>query len=155
MNIQVVAIGDSMPQWVIEGTATYVKRLPKNFQLEFLSVTAKKRPKNAPIEKILNEEGLALLKKVPKGHKIIALDRPGKALSTVSLAAKLGRFHDESQHISILIGGPEGLSKACLDAAEETWSLSALTLPHPLVRVLIAEQCYRAWSLLSNHPYHR
>ena len=96
-----------------------------------------------------------LLDAVPANNMCIALDRQGKELSTKALADQLGKFYDNSQDISILVGGPEGIDAHSLKQCQSTWSLSKLTLPHPLVRVLLAEQIFRAWSILNNHPYHR
>ncbi len=89
------------------------------------------------------------------GDYCIALDRTGKTFDTTALSQSLKHWHDTAQNISLFIGGPEGLSEACLNHADTVWSLSKLTLPHPLVRVIVAEQIYRAWSILTNHPYHR
>jgi 23S rRNA (pseudouridine1915-N3)-methyltransferase len=96
-----------------------------------------------------------MLKAIPKGCRIVALDVGGKAWSTEQLSDQLGQWMGAGPDIALLVGGPEGLAEACLQQADGRWSLSPLTLPHPLVRVVVAEQLYRAWSLLRNHPYHR
>lgn len=155
MNIHLLAIGKRMPSWVESGYQQYADRLPHDYRLNLIEIDSKPRAKSADITRILQAEGKQLLNKVPKHSLIIALDRQGKALNTEQIAGELLRWHDDSQDISLLIGGPEGLSNDCLQAATQTWSLSKLTLPHPLVRVLIAEQIYRAFSILSHHPYHR
>ncbi|HAB73090.1 MAG TPA: 23S rRNA (pseudouridine(1915)-N(3))-methyltransferase RlmH, partial [Pantoea sp.] len=118
-------------------------------------VSAGKRGKNADIKRILEKEGEAMLAATGKGNRIVTLDIPGQPWETPQLAQQLERWKQDGRDVSLLIGGPEGLSPACKAAAEQSWSLSALTLPHPLVRVLVAESLYRAWSITANHPYHR
>ena len=104
--------------------------------------------------RILDKEGELMLAAAGK-NRIVTLDIPGKPWDTPQLAHELERWKQDGRDVSLLIGGPEGLSPACKAAAEQSWSLSALTLPHPLVRVLVAESLYRAWSITTNHPYHR
>ncbi|EHY9871243.1 23S rRNA (pseudouridine(1915)-N(3))-methyltransferase RlmH, partial [Vibrio vulnificus] len=111
--------------------------------------------KNADIARILQKEGEAMLAAIPKGNRIVTLDIPGKKWDTPELAQQLEAWKLDGRDVSILIGGPEGLAPACKAAAEQSWSLSALTLPHPLVRIVMAESLYRAWSITTNHPYHR
>lgn len=96
-----------------------------------------------------------MLAAVGKGNRIVTLDIPGDRWDTPKLAVQLDKWKQDGRNVSLLIGGPEGLAPACKDAAEQSWSLSPLTLPHPLVRVLVAESLYRAWSITTNHPYHR
>lgn len=144
-----------MPEWVQHGYEEYQKRLPPELHLEFTEIEAGKRGKNAPIERIVQEEGQNLLAAVPKNNLIVALDRQGKMWDTEFLANSLQKWQLESQSISFLIGGPEGLSTECLKQAHLKWSLSPLTFPHPLVRIILIEQLYRAWSLTKGHPYHR
>lgn len=135
MKLQLVAVGTKMPDWVQTGFTEYLRRFPKDMPFELIEIPAGKRGKNADIKRIL--------------------DIPGKPWDTPQLAAELERWKLDGRDVSLLIGGPEGLSPACKAAAEQSWSLSALTLPHPLVRVLVAESLYRAWSITTNHPYHR
>ncbi len=156
MKINLIAIGKRMPSWVESGYQEYAHRLSNSdFQLNLLELPAEKRGKNANLSQILEREGTALLKAVPTGDHIIAFDRLGKNISTVALAKQLTTWRDGAQDISLLIGGPEGISPDCLSKAQSKWSLSALTLPHPLVRIIVAEQIYRAWSIMTQHPYHR
>ncbi len=155
MQINLIAIGNKMPAWINEGFLEYSKRLPRDYQLNLIELPAQPRTKNSNIDKIILEEGKVLLEKVRKGNKIIALEITCKQWTTKQLSIQLKKFHDDSDDISLLIGGPEGLSQECLSAADIKWSLSHLTFPHPLVRVILAEQIYRAYSIISNHPYHR
>ncbi len=155
MLIRMLAIGSKMPSWVAQGYQEYAKRFPPTYTLELVEIPAEKRTKQANIERLVQREGEKLLAAIKPGNRVIALDVKGQSWTTEQLAKHLQNWHDESQHIDMLIGGPDGLSPACLQKAHIKWSLSPLTLPHPLVRILLAEQLYRAWSILQNHPYHR
>jgi 23S rRNA (pseudouridine1915-N3)-methyltransferase len=149
MRISVIAVGTRMPAWVGQGIAEYTKRLPRELKLVWREISLAKRGKNTA------SEGEQILKLVPAGERVVALDVQGKRVSTEELARQLGSWQMSGDNYSILIGGPDGLSPACLARADLCWSLSDLTLPHPLVRVLLAEQLYRAWTITVNHPYHR
>jgi len=155
MQINLLAIQNKPPAWCNDGYTDYAKRLPKNYHLNLISIAAIKRNKNSDINKTLQVEGKKLLSAIPSGDIIIALDRIGTSVTTKDIACKLQKWHDSSQNISLLIGGPEGLSQECIAAAHYSWSLSSLTFPHPLVKVVLAEQIYRAWSIITKHPYHR
>lgn len=155
MQIQLLAVGQKMPAWVTEGFQQYQKRFPKDFELVLHEIAPGKRGKNADIARILRQEGEALLAAVPKGNRIITLEVTGKAWQTNDVAEQMQRWQLDGRNVSLLIGGPEGLSPECLQHAEQRWSLSPLTLPHPLVRIVVAESLYRAWSINNNHPYHR
>ena len=156
MKINLVAIGSKMPGWVETGTGEYLKRLPKNFSLSVTELPLVKRSKSGPdVIKLCEIEGQSLLKAVPAGNHIIALDVKGKQYSTMTMAERIKDVMEDGKDISMLVGGPDGLSRECLDAANEIWSLSALTLPHTIVRIVVAEQVYRVWSVLNGHPYHR
>lgn len=155
MKLQLVAVGTKMPDWVHTGFMEYLHRFPKDMPLELSEVPAGKRGKNADIKRILEKEGELMLAAVGKGNRIVTLDIPGQPWETPQLAHQLERWKQDGRDVSLLIGGPEGLSPTCKEAAEQSWSLSTLTLPHPLVRVLVAESLYRAWSITANHPYHR
>ncbi|MBS2140860.1 23S rRNA (pseudouridine(1915)-N(3))-methyltransferase RlmH, partial [Escherichia coli] len=127
---------------------------PKKNPPRWIEKPAGKTRKNASLRAILDKEGEQMLAAEGK-IRIVTLDFPGTPWDTPQLAAELDRWKLDGRDVSLLIGGPEGLSPACKAAAEQSWSLSALTLPHPLVRVLVAESLYRAWSITTNHPYHR
>ncbi len=155
MRIDLIAVGTKMPSWVEAGYNEYARRMPPQCRLNLIEIPAGQRGKNADIPRILRQEGQKMLAAVPKGSRIIALDVTGKAWSTPQLSQQLDGWMQGGTDIAILIGGPEGFDPACLAAAEQRWSLSPLTFPHPLVRIIVAEQLYRAYSLLSGHPYHR
>lgn len=144
-----------MPAWINQGFHEYAKRLPAECALQLHEITAGRRGKSADIARLTEAEGRDMLGKVPGGAKIIALDQSGKSWSTAALSKQLESWMFSGQDVALLVGGPEGLSNECQAKAEQCWSLSALTLPHPLVRVVVAEALYRAWSLMRNHPYHR
>ncbi len=155
MKIHLIAIGDRMPAWVSEGFARYQRRLPAGSALVLREITAPKRGKNADVARIRRDEGERMLAAIPSGSEIIALDVGGRMLSTPQLAERFGGWLADGRDRSLLIGGPEGLADEVLARAAWRWSLSPLTFPHPLTRVLVAEQLYRAWSILNRHPYHR
>lgn len=155
MRIQVVAVGNKMPKWVVEGTKEYLRRFPADCQVYFTEVHAGKRGKNADVKRILEEEGNKCLQAVPKGNRIVTLEVLGNSWDTPTLAKQLDKWKMDGRDVSLIIGGPEGIAPHCLQHAEQRWSLSPLTLPHPMVRVIVAESLYRAWSVTQNHPYHR
>jgi 23S rRNA (pseudouridine1915-N3)-methyltransferase len=155
MNIHLIAIGRKMPAWVSQGFNEYARRLPADYQLKLTEIGAKTRSKTADLKRIKEQEGQLLLAAVPNDAVIIALDEGGKSWTTADLAGYLMEWRQQNMDIALLVGGPEGLSDQCRQRAQFVWSLSALTLPHPLVRVLLAEQLYRAWSINVGHPYHR
>ena len=144
-----------MPDWVNKGYNEYAKRLTGDCQLKMVEITPGKRGKNADLARIKIQEGERILSAIPKRSLVVALEVTGKAWTTEELSRQLDHWLHGGQDIALLIGGPEGLSEACIDRADIKWSLSSLTLPHPLVRVLLSEQLYRAYSILKHHPYHR
>ncbi|MDD5392962.1 MAG: 23S rRNA (pseudouridine(1915)-N(3))-methyltransferase RlmH [Thiothrix sp.] len=155
MRIHLLAIGTKMPAWVNTGTDEYAGRMPPQCQLLIREIAAEKRTKNSDLQRIRQTEGEKLLAAVPDGSLVITLDVKGKPWSTEQLSQQLDQWLMSGRDVSLLVGGPEGLSPACLQRAEQSWSLSPLTFPHPLVRIVVAEQLFRAWSILTNHPYHR
>ncbi len=155
MQIHLVAVGQKMPDWVNEGYTEFAKRLPRECRLKLHEIAAGKRTKNSDIKRILQREGERMVAAIPKGCLVIALDVKGESWSTQKLSSKIEQWQHGGQDVALLVGGPEGLAPACLDRAQQSWSLSPLTLPHPLVRIVIAEQIYRAWAILAGHPYHR
>ncbi|AYA64250.1 23S rRNA (pseudouridine(1915)-N(3))-methyltransferase RlmH [Alteromonas sp. RKMC-009] len=155
MKIQIVAVGTKMPDWVARGVDEFVRRFPADMPVSFTEIAAGKRGKNADIPRILQKEGEATLGAIPKGNRIVTLEVTGKPWDTPQLARQLDAWKMDGRDVSLLIGGPEGLAPECIAASEQRWSLSNLTLPHPLVRIIVAESLYRAWSVTQNHPYHR
>ena len=144
-----------MPGWVEQAYREYAKRMPGSCSLELREVPSLFRGKNLDVPRTLRQEGQKVLEAVPKGARIVALDPRGKSFTTEQLATQLERWMHGGTDVALLVGGPEGLSPECLEAAHQKWSLSPLTFPHPLVRVVLAEALYRAWSVMTNHPYHR
>ena len=144
-----------MPSWVEQGYLEYAQRLPSEAKLELKEIAPGKRGKNADLKRIIQEEGQRIIANIPKNSYKVVLDVKGKPWSTEQLAEQLGQWMQSGQDICLMVGGPEGLSDECRMLGQEYWSLSPLTFPHPLVRVIVAEQLYRAWAILKNHPYHR
>ncbi|MBK1619894.1 23S rRNA (pseudouridine(1915)-N(3))-methyltransferase RlmH [Lamprobacter modestohalophilus] len=171
MRIQLLCVGRRMPTWVNEGFAEYAKRLPPSCALSLVEIEPAARGKGlgrgrtktgqraqlspAERDRLLTEEGERLLKATPNTALAVALDVRGRAWSTEALARELEAWMAGGRDLAFLVGGPDGLSHDCLARAEQRWSLSPLTFPHPLVRVILAEQLYRAWTLTQGHPYHR
>ncbi len=144
-----------MPGWVQAGFEDYASRLPRHLRVSVREVPAGRRVKGADIARLVREEGERLWAAVPRDAYVIALDREGRHLDTETLARELKAIMERGVDVAFLVGGPEGLSAQSRARASARWSLSRLTLAHPLVRVVFAEQIYRAWSILSNLPYHR
>lgn len=155
MDIHLLAVGNRMPEWVATGYKEYAGRLTQECMLHLHEIAPEKRGKKADLEGIRRREGERLLEAIPAGSHVIALEVRGRAWSTEQLSQQMSGWMQDGRSLSLLVGGPEGLSDSCLQRAEQRWSLSPLTLPHPMVRVLVAEQLYRAWSILKGHPYHR
>lgn len=155
MNIHLVAVGDKMPGWVEDGYREYARRLPAECALRLVEVAPGRRGKRADTARIRRDEGERLLKAVPRGADAVALEVGGQAWSTEQLAERLAQWMAGGRDLALLVGGPDGLDEAVRSTATQHWSLSPLTLPHALVRVVVAEQLYRAWSILRRHPYHR
>ncbi len=155
MKIHLISVGNKMPVWVKQGYDEYAKRMPRECALVLKEIVPSKRVKNVDVARIIKGEGERMLVALPSAVRAVTLDLHGKPWSTEDLAKALLRWQDSGQNIALLVGGPEGLAETVRQRADESWSLSNLTFPHPLVRVIIAEQIYRAWSLLQNHPYHR
>lgn len=155
MHIHLIAVGGRMPDWVEAGYGDYARRLPRECALRLVEIAPGRRGRNADIARIVRDEGERMLAAIPRDCHVVALEVGGRAWSTPQLAAQLEDWMRNGRDVALLVGGPEGLDDACRARADQRWSLSALTLPHPLVRVVLAEALYRAWSVLSGHPYHR
>lgn len=155
MRATLIAVGEKMPSWVTAGYHEYAKRLSHELALQLVEVTSKLRGRTSDLARVIADEGALMLAAVPKGAQVIALDGRGKAFSSEQLSEQLARWRMDGRDLAFLVGGPEGLAPAALERADQRWSLGPATLPHPLVRIVLAEQLYRAASLLANHPYHR
>ena len=155
MKIKLLAVGTKMPDWVNQGFIEYSKRLPRELSFEVIEIPLAIRSKNSDISRAIEKESSAILAQLNSNDHVIALEVEGLNWSTEKLATHMESWLMNGQNICLLVGGPDGLSDACRARANQQWSLSALTLPHPIVRVLLAEQIYRAWSVTQNHPYHR
>lgn len=154
MKIAIVAVGQRQPAWADQAVADYLGRFPSDFSVTLKEVKPEPRS-GAPVERLLAAEAERLRAAVPAGSVLVALDERGKDWTTVQLAEAIGRWRDAAEPVSFVIGGPDGLAPEFKRSARLLLRLSSLTLPHALARVLLAEQLYRAWSLLANHPYHR
>ncbi len=155
MRLNIISVGTKMPKWTEMAFSEYAKRFSREFPLTLTEIPMPKRSRSDTIDRYITEEGVAMLAAIPEKSVTIALDERGKLWNTQELSKKVEHFQNNTSQINFLIGGPDGLSKTCLEKAEVQWSLSPLTLPHPLVRILLVEQLYRAISILNNHPYHR
>lgn len=155
MKAKLVAVGERPPSWVAEGFSEYQKRLSHGLPLELVEVAPGVRGKGRDAVRAMHDEGERVLAALSKGSWVIALDGRGKTWSSEQLAERMEQWRGQGRDLSFLIGGPEGHAPDVLERADERWSLGPLTLPHMLVRLVLAEQLYRAVSMLSNHPYHR
>jgi 23S rRNA (pseudouridine1915-N3)-methyltransferase len=155
MRMVLIAVGTRMPAWVEDGYAEYARRMPSECRLELCEIPAVVRGKSVDPRRAVRQEGERMLKAVPRGSLVVALDVQGQMHSTASLASVLQEQMGSGRDLALLVGGADGLAPECLQRAEQKWSLSRLTFPHPLVRVILAEQLYRAYSYSRNHPYHR
>ena len=155
MHIRLLAVGDRQPAWVEDAFATYAGRLPREWRFRIDSVATAKRSKSDRSKKARNAEGEQILARLADDEQVVLLDERGRQLDSNGLAASLSRWQSDGRNLCFVIGGPDGVSEAVKKRANFTWSLSDLTLPHGLARVLLVEQLYRAWSLQAGHPYHR
>ena len=155
MHLYLIAVGERVPTWVAEGFEEYARRLRRPWTLKLKEIPAERRSRNADIAGLVRAEGERLLAAVPTGWRVVALDQTGHQCDTETLARRLRRWTDEAQNAALLIGGPDGLSADVLEKVDEVWALSTLTLAPSLVRVVIAEQVYRAFSIVHGLPYHR
>lgn len=144
-----------MPGWVTTAYNEFSKRLPNEYQPRLVELAAAKRGKNTDLQRAISDEGERMLQALPKDCHVIALDEHGKQWDTRTVASTMADWTQGGRDVALLIGGADGLAASVKQRADQSWSLSALTLPHALVRVVLVEQLYRAWSLLHNHPYHR
>lgn len=155
MKLKLLAVGTRMPDWVERGVEEYRKRLPRDFTLEIHEIPPGARGKNADVARAVALEGERMRERLRGNEYCVALEVDGQPWSTERLSTEADRWRLAGRDVALLVGGPEGLEPGLSASADQRWSLSPLTLPHPLVRILLAEQLYRAWTLLVGHPYHR
>lgn len=155
MRFRLIAVGTKMPQWIAAGYDDYVRRLQGGTRLILTEVPAARRTGHRDVARARAQEGARLRAAVPAGAHVIAPDAGGRGFSTEQLAGRMEEWRRRGAEVAFLVGGPDGLDPALLAEADECWSLSALTHPHMLVRVIVAEQVYRALSMSQGHPYHR
>lgn len=155
MHIRLIAVGDRQPSWVDTAFKDYAGRLPRQWRFRLEEIPIAQRGKSLAAGAAVSKEGERLLARLKPDEQLIVLDEKGREFSSRELGEWLEGWQSGGQDIAFAIGGPDGVSEAVLDRAQLTWSLSRLTLPHGLARVLFVEQIYRAWSLTTGHPYHR
>lgn len=155
MRLAIIAVGQRMPDWVQAGFAEYRKRMPREARVELIEIRPEKRDGGRTIEQVLEAEAARIEAALPRGALRVVLDEHGQGFTSLSLAAKLDEWLAGGRDVAFVIGGADGLAPAIKRQADLTWSLSPLTLPHGLVRVLVAEALYRAMSIRQGHPYHR
>ena len=155
MKIKILAVGTKMPAWVTTGFSEYNKRMPREMRVEIVEISIGPRGKGADLKRAIKKEGDAMLSAIPSGDWVVALEVTGKTWSTEQLAEQMESWQLKGRNLCLLVGGPDGLDPRCSAMADQKWSLSALTLPHPMVRILLSEQLYRAWSIIQGHPYHK
>jgi 23S rRNA (pseudouridine1915-N3)-methyltransferase len=144
-----------MPSWVYDGVAAYSQRLPRHIGLQVVEIPPGRRASRGPVALAMEKEAEQLMKRAETADLTIALDEAGTLKSSAELATEMQTWLNDTPHVAVLIGGADGLTERCKSKADRLWSLSKLTLPHGLVRVVIVEQLYRAWTILQGHPYHR
>ncbi len=155
LEITLIAMGNKMPAWVTDATTEFTKRLKEAFKFNLIEIPLLRRTHAHNLSHVLEKEALKLQQALPKNTYLIALDAKGQVFSSEKLAAHLGKLQHITGHICFVIGGPEGLPQTLLAQSHECLSLSNLTLPHPIARVVLLEALYRSWSILNNHPYHK
>lgn len=153
VHIRLIAVGDRQPAWVAQAFDAYARRLPRQWRFRLEVIDTARRAGDAM--KARTAEGQKVMQKLGATERVIALDEHGQQWSTTELAERLGEWQSAGRDLSLLIGGPDGIAEDCLARADSRWSLSKLTFPHGLARVVVAEQLYRASTLLAGHPYHR
>ncbi len=155
MKIYLIAVGKRMPEWINIGFNEYARRLQRDISLQLIEIPTARKSNAQDRQTVIRDEGAKLIAAIPEAAWVVALDERGRQWDSKELAQQLENWAGHSAQVALLIGGADGLDQACRDRADQIWSLSPLTLPHALVRVIVAEQIYRAWSLNNHHPYHR
>jgi len=155
VKLRLIAVGTRMPDWVDAAFADYTRRLPPEYGFALQEIAVTPRGKNADIARLKRDEGEKILKALPRDTRLVTLDERGTQWTTGQLATRLSAWLQDGRDVALAIGGPDGHAPEVLTRADESWGLSKLVLPHALVRVVVAEAIYRAWSVNANHPYHR
>lgn len=155
MKVRLVAVGTRLPKWVEQAVAEFQVRLPREWRFELVEIPVAARGDHPDIARLKRAEGQKMLRAIPAGADVVAFDERGESLATLDWAKAIEDWQRHGRDVALLVGGPDGLAPECLARASRKWSLSKLTLPHALVRVLVLEQLYRAWSVTQGHPYHR
>jgi len=155
LKITIITLGSKMSDWVTQGSNDYAKRFSDGIAVKLIEIPLIKRSKSSDLIRIMEKESSLIKETIPNGSRTIALEIEGKSFSSEELAAKITQLQQVSSHLCFIVGGPEGLSPETLALCDDRWSLSKLTLPHPLVRIILLETLYRAWSINNNHPYHK
>lgn len=155
MRISLLAAGTNMPAWVKTGYAEYARRMPRECRTELIEIALGHRGKGADLARATRMEGERMLAAMRPGDRLVALEVGGKLHSSEDLARIVGDWMAQGVNASLMVGGPDGLSDECRKRADEQWSLSRMTLPHGLVRLMLAEALYRATTILKGHPYHK
>lgn len=155
MKVTLLTLGHKMPTWVDAAVSEFAKRLQEFCQLTCIEIPLLRRTKSSDLARILDKEATLVLDALPPHAYYIALDRGGEDFDSEQLAQKLEKLQLTNAHLCFIIGGPEGLSSTVLKRCHARWSLSKLTFPHTLARIVLLEAIYRAWSILKNHPYHK
>lgn len=154
MRLHLICVGSRQPAWINRGFETYARRMPRECAIELVEIATARRG-SGDLNRSLNKEGERIIRVIPASALVVALEVNGEPWTTQQLSGHLDEWRRDHQHVALLIGGADGLPPACVERAHKCWSLSPLTLPHGLARVMVTEQLYRAWTILSGHPYHR
>jgi 23S rRNA (pseudouridine1915-N3)-methyltransferase len=155
VHIRLLAVGDRQPTWVDDAFDNYTGRFPREWKFRLDRVATAKRSRNNKSQDAMAAEGVQILARIKSDEQVVLLDERGTQLTSQKLATRLSDWQSDGRDLCFVIGGPDGVADVCRQRADIIWSLSKLTLPHGLARVLFAEQLYRAWSLQNGHPYHR
>ena len=155
MHIRLLAVGDRQPSWVDDAFGIYSERYPREGKFRLDTIATVRRNRSQQSRQAMVKESEQILARLAATEKVVLLDERGKQLTSAALTERLNEWQQDGRDLCFIIGGPDGVSDACRQRADFTWSLSHLTLPHGMVRVLFAEQLYRAWALQAGHPYHR
>lgn len=155
MRMQMIAVGEKMPSWVARGFETYIKRMPREYNMELLEIRPGKRGKGQRAEQAMQTEAKAIMHALEPATHVVLLDEHGQQWSSLELSRQLGQWRMQGQDLAFVIGGAEGHATSMHERADQCWSLGRLTLPHMLVRLVLMEQLYRAATILMGHPYHR